>query len=80
MGFAWGSLETHGSRGHAATSGGFRISPRCGANSPGGQHMILPKIPKNCMKLKEFGRGGHVSKILLCTSADDNVHNISIIK
>ena len=36
-----------------------------GANSPGGgrQHTILPKIPKNCMKLKEFGppggRGAH---------------------
>ena len=31
-----------------------------GANSPGGrQHTILPKFPKNCMKLKEFGpRGG----------------------
>ena len=30
-----------------------------GTNSPGGhQHMILPKFPKNCMKLKEFGRGG----------------------
>ena len=27
-----------------------------GANSPGGrQHTILPKFPKNCMKLKEFG-------------------------
>ena len=22
------------------------------------QHMILPKFPKNCMKLKEFGPGG----------------------
>ena len=36
--------------------------PRGGdANSPGGgrQHMILPNVPKNCMKLKEFGpRGG----------------------
>ena len=30
-----------------------------GANSPGGhQHTILPKFPKNCMKLKEFGPGG----------------------
>ena len=32
-----------------------------GANSPEGghQHRILPKFPKNCMKLKEFGpRGG----------------------
>ena len=28
-----------------------------GANSRGGrQHTILPKFPKNCMKLKEFGR------------------------
>ena len=39
-----------------------------GANSPGGrQHTILPKFPKNCMKLKEFGPpGGRASKILLC--------------
>ena len=30
-----------------------------GANFPGGpQHMILPKFPKNCMKLKEFGPQG----------------------
>ena len=44
-----------------------------GANSPGGgrQHMISPKFPKNCMKLKEFGPrgGGRASKILLCRSA-----------
>ena len=33
-----------------------------GANSPGEhQHTILPKFPKNCMKLKEFGPGGHAS-------------------
>ena len=46
-----------------------------GANSPGGrQHTILPKFPKNCMKLKEFGPpGGHASKILLCRSA--TAHN-----
>ena len=35
----------------------------------GSQHMILPKVPKNCMKLKEFGPRGHASKILLCRSA-----------
>ena len=30
-----------------------------GAPTPGGrQHTILPKFPKNCMKLKEFGPGG----------------------
>ena len=42
-----------------------------GANSPGGrQNTILPKIPKNCMKLKEFGLpGGGASKILLCRYA-----------
>ena len=42
-------------------SGGSRISPRRGPNSlgEGGQHTILLKFPKNCMKLKEFGpRGG----------------------
>ena len=30
--------------------------PEEGAPTPqGGQHTILPKFPKNCMKLKEFG-------------------------
>ena len=33
-------------------SGGSRISPRRGR-----QHKILPKFPKNCMKLKEFRSG-----------------------
>ena len=44
-----------------------------GVNSPGGrQHTILPNVPKNCMKLKEFGPpGGCMSKILLCRSATD---------
>ena len=35
--------------------------PEVGAPTPQGgrQHTILPKFPKNCMKLKEFGpRGG----------------------
>ena len=40
-------------------SGGSRISPRRGRQLPGGrQHTILPKFPKNCMKLKEFGPPG----------------------
>ena len=34
------------------TSGGSRISLRWGH-----QHMILRNFPKNCVKLKEFGRG-----------------------
>ena len=35
-----------------------------GANSPGGrQHMILPKFPKNCMKLKEFGPPGGGARV-----------------
>ena len=29
------------------------------------QHMILPKFPKKCMKLKEFGPGGCVSLVPL---------------
>ena len=36
-----------------------------GANHPGGrQRTILPKFPKNCMKLKEFGPPGgtHLSQ------------------
>ena len=41
-----------------------------GANPPEGhQHMILPNVPKNCMKLKKFGPQGHTPKILLCRSA-----------
>ena len=34
--------------------------PRGGAPTPQGgrQHTILPKFPKNGMKLKEFGPGG----------------------
>ena len=34
--------------------------PPGGAPTPQGgrQHTILPKFPKNCMKLKEFGPGG----------------------
>ena len=40
-------------------SGGYRIFPRRGRQLPGGhQHTILPKFPKNCMKLKEFGPPG----------------------
>ena len=33
--------------------------PEKGAPTPlgGRQHTILPKFPKNCMKLKEFGPG-----------------------
>ena len=58
--------------GGEVTSGGSRISPRRGRQLPSGgcQHMILPKFPKNCMKLKEFRPpGGRASKILLCRSA-----------
>ena len=53
-------------------SGGSRISPRWGCQpSRGGgyQHTILPNLPKNCMKLKEFWPWGRTSKILLCRSA-----------
>ena len=33
-----------------------------GANPPEGrQHTLLPNIPKNCVKLKEFGPGGRPS-------------------
>ena len=40
-------------------SGGSRISPRWGRQpSRGRQHTILPKIPKNFVKLKEFGPPG----------------------
>ena len=35
--------------------------PEEGCQLPGGcQHTILPKFPKNCMKLKEFGPGGSI--------------------
>ena len=32
-----------------------------GATLRGCQYTILPKFPKNCMKLKEFGPGGRTS-------------------
>ena len=44
-----------------ACSGGSRISPRWGHQPFRGgrlQHTILSNFPKNCMKLKEFGRPG----------------------
>ena len=39
--------------------------PEEGAPIPQGgrQHTILPKIPKNCMKLKEFGPPGGGARI-----------------
>ena len=43
-----------------------------GANSRWGggrQRTILPKFPRNCMKLKEFGPSGGASKLLLCRFA-----------
>ena len=46
------------------TSGRSRISLRWGVPTLRGglcQHTILPNFPKNCMKLKEFGPGGHAS-------------------
>ena len=40
--------------------------PEEGASTPGGrQYTILPKFPKNCMKLKEFGPRGRVPCALL---------------
>ena len=33
------------------------------------QHTILPKFPKNCIKLKEFGPWGCASKIILQTNS-----------
>ena len=36
-----------------------------GTNSPGGhQHTILPKFPKSCMKLKEFGPLGGCASLM----------------
>ena len=42
-----------------------------GANPPAGANMNFAKFPKNCMELKEIGRGGGASKILLCRSATE---------
>ena len=55
--------------------------PGGGANSPGGcQHTILPRFPKNCMKLKEFGPPGvRTSKILLCRSATAHMSCATIL-
>ena len=44
--------------------------------------MILPKFPKNCIKLKEFvpgGGRGKASKILLCRSATKTTENFDEI-
>ena len=44
----------------------------------GCQHMILPNVPKNCMKLKEFvpqEGGGHTFKILLYRSITNSSAN-----
>ena len=56
------------------TIGGSRISPRWGCQlSSGRQYMILPNVPKNCMKMKEFGpRGGGYS---LLNSAQEHICN-----
>ena len=53
-------------------SGRSRISPRWRRQpSRGRQHTILPKFPKNCMKLKEFGRGGgHVLRAPLRSATE----------
>ena len=43
--------------------GQWRIQDFPGVGTPtlrGRQHTILPKFPKNCMKLKEFGPRGRV--------------------
>ena len=40
-------------------------------SSRGRQHTILPKFPKNCMKLKEFGHGGACSSYPLLRSANE---------
>ena len=56
-----------GSQCMVMVSGRSRISP-----GRGHQHTNLPNVPKNCMKLKEFGPPGGTSKILLCRSATDD--------
>ena len=41
----------------------WRIPEEGAPTPPGGrQHTILPNFPKNCMELKEFGRGGRVPR------------------
>ena len=58
-----------------AYSGGSRISPRMGRQLPGGrQHMILPKFPQSCMKLKEFGPPGGRASLRPLRSATGLLH------
>ena len=78
-----GSLITKSCHNDSYRSGGSRISPRRGCQLPRGrQHTILPKFPKNCMKLKEFGPsgGGRASKILLCRSTTVQVWIQDLVK
>ena len=74
------------SRAHTPHSGGSRISPRRGRQFPGDggrQHMILPKFPENCMKLKEFEPGGGVQNFTMyirhCRTSISMVHTYNQI-
>ena len=62
-------------------SGGFRIFPRWGrqlSGKGGGQNTILPKFPKNCMKLKELDPplNSHWDQI----HCDQMLHKIRCVK
>ena len=66
-------LPVSRSQGTTVTGPGF---PQGGGGNPRGggegacyQHTILPKFPKNCIKLKEFGPWGCASKIILQTNS-----------
>ena len=63
------------------SSGGSRISLTWGRKPSRGwgrQNTILPTVPKNCMRLKEFGPLGGSSKILLCRSATEKIINLEV--
>ena len=52
----------------------WRIQDFSQVGAPTLQHTILPKFPKNCMKLKEFGPPGGVPRAPL-RSATENTHS-----
>ena len=50
-----------------------------GANPPTGhEHTILPNFPKSCLKLKEFGPGGHEERAPLDPPMQGDLINIEI--
>ena len=66
------SWKEHGTRQEVASQWRIQDFPEVGHQSwgEGRQHTILPKFPKNCMELKEFGpRGARPSRPIRSATA-----------